>query len=79
MFNQLSNYIDDKTFKFTIYEDKIHIINFKRLITLEENYLSFSTNHKKINIIGEHFTLKKIVKNELLLTGIITKIEVIND
>lgn len=79
MFNQLSNYIEDKTFHFTMYEDKIHIINFERLITLEENYFSFSTKHKKITITGENFTLKRLLKKELLITGIISKIEVIND
>lgn len=79
MKNKLSNYINDKEFKLTIYDNKIHIINFKRIITLEDNYISFLTNDKKINIIGTNLSLKKLVAKELLINGNISKIEVINE
>lgn len=76
MLNQLRNYVEDNTFRFTIYEDRIHIINFQRIITLENNYISFTTKQKRINIIGENLSLKKILQAEILLFGKINKIEV---
>lgn len=76
MLSQLRNYVEDNTFRFTIYEDKIHIINFQRIITLEDNYISFTTKQKRINIIGENLSLKKILQTEILLFGKIAKIEV---
>ncbi len=79
MKNKLIDYINDKEFKLTIYDDKIHIINFNKLITLEDNYISFLTNNKKINITGINLSLKKIVNKEILIKGNISKVEVVND
>lgn len=79
MINQISNYIQNKTFYFTVFKDKIHIQNYKKIITLEENYLSITAENQRINITGKEFTLKKLVDNELLISGIINKIEVIHE
>jgi len=79
MFNSISNYINDKEFRFTVYENKIHIINFKRIITLEDNYISLLSQNKKINIKGINLILTKLLDNELLIKGEISNIEVLND
>ena len=45
MLNQISNYIQNKTFYFTVYKDKIHIQNYR-------NYGDFTMNfHKGLNVI----------------------------
>ena len=77
--NILYNYINDKEFRFTVYENKIHIINLKKIITLEENYISLLSSNKKINIKGNNFILLKLIDNELLIKGNISNIEVLND
>ena len=79
MFNKISNYINDKEFKFTVYEDKIHIINFNKIITLEDNYISVLSINKKINIKGLELVLIKLIDNELLVKGNVSSIEVLND
>ena len=79
MFNCISNYINDKEFRFTVYDNKIHIINFNKIITLEDNYISILSNSKKINIKGLNLVLVKLLDNELLIKGNITNIEVLND
>lgn len=79
MFNKISNYINDKEFRFTVYDNKIHIINFNRIITLEDNYISILSSNKKINLKGSNLILLKLVDNELLVKGNITSIEVLND
>lgn len=79
MFNCISNYINDKEFRFTVYDNKIHIINFNRIITLEDNYISLLSVNKKINIKGLNLVLVKLLDNELLIKGNITSIEVLND
>lgn len=78
MLDRISNFIDNNEFKFTVYEDKIHFLNFKRIISLEDNFISIISNNKRISITGKNFSLKKILKDEMLITGIITKIEVNN-
>lgn len=79
MFERINNYIQDNSFYFTVYDDKIHIINYKRIISLEDNYISLQTENKKINIIGKNFILKKLLKQEMVVEGMISKIEVLND
>ena len=79
MFNAINNYVNDKEFRFTVYEDKIHIINFKRIITLEDNYISILSINKKINIKGLNIVLIKLIDNELLFKGNVSSIEVLND
>ena len=79
MLKRISNYINDKEFRFTVYENKIHIMNYTRMIILEDQYISFQSTHKKITISGNHLVLNKLLENEMLITGMITKIEVAND
>ena len=79
MLKRLSQYINDDEFRMTIYENKIHIINFKRILSLEDNYISFQNNHQKISIIGNKLVLNKLLEKEVLIKGIILKIEVSNE
>ena len=79
MLNKIYDYISDNEFRFTIYDNKIHIINYKKIISLEDNYISFLSSNKKIIIHGNNLLLKKLLDNELLLQGSITNIEVINE
>ncbi|MBQ9019280.1 MAG: YabP/YqfC family sporulation protein [Bacilli bacterium] len=79
MFNTINNYINDKEFRFTVYNDKIHIVNFKRIITLEDNYISLVSDNKKIIINGSNLSLKKLLDNEMIIKGNASKIEVSND
>ena len=69
MLDKICNYINDNEFRFTIYEDKIHIINYKRIISLEDNYISLKTNNKKILIKGDNLILKRLLNNEMLIKG----------
>ena len=76
MLNRLTNYINDNTFRFTVYENTIHVINYKRILILEEDRISFQSKNQKIKIEGEGLILKKILNQEMLITGKIYKIEV---
>ena len=60
MLDRLTNYINDNTFRFTVYENTIHVINYKRILILEEDRISFQSKNQKIKIEGEGLILKKI-------------------
>lgn len=77
--NKIQNFINDNEFRFTIYDDMIHIINYKRIISLEEQYVSIRSPKHKIVIYGNQFCLIRLLKEELLLKGTISKIEVSNE
>ena len=79
MLDRLSNYVNDREFRFTIYENKIHFINYQKIISIENNLISLKSNTKKIIILGNNLRLKKLLKEEMLVIGNIEKIEVIND
>ena len=76
MLDRLTSYINDNTFRFTVYENTIHVINYKRILILEEDRISFQSKNQKIKIEGEGLILKKILNQEMLITGKIYKIEV---
>ena len=78
MLEKISNYVNDKEFRLTLYNDKIHIINYKKIISLENNYLSILCLNKKILVTGNNLILSKILDNELLIKGTINNIEVID-
>ena len=76
MLDRITNYINDNTFRFTVYENTIHVVNYKRILILEEDRISFQSKNQKIKIEGEGLILKKILNQEMLITGKIYKIEV---
>ena len=78
MLERFNNYINDKEFKLTVYDNKIHINNYQRIISLENDYVSLKSKTKKITIKGNNIHLKKLIDQELLLSGDINIIEVEN-
>ena len=60
MLEKISNFVNDKEFRFTIYENQIHIINYKKIISLEDDKIIIQGNQKIINIKGTHFKLEKL-------------------
>lgn len=79
MFDRINNFIKDNEFMINIYEDKIYIKNYIRIISIENNYISIYSSKKKIIIKGKNLTLKKILDYELLIVGDFNNIEVINE
>ena len=78
MFSRLSNYINNDKFSLTITDNMLHIINYKRILSLDEEYISVITDNKKINIKGDKLTPQKLLDDEILLIGKIKNIEVVN-
>ena len=79
MLDKINNYINDTEFRFTVYENKINIVNYTRIISLESNYISIKSINKKIIITGDSLILNKLLDREMLISGNISKIEVINE
>lgn len=78
MFSRLSNYINNDKFSLTITDNMLHIINYKKILSLDEEYISVITDNKKINIKGDKLTPQKLLDDEILLIGKIKNIEVVN-
>jgi len=79
MLKKINNYINDNNFKLSLYKNKLNIVNYKKLLSLEENYISILLEKKKLIIKGSNLFLIKILDNELLIKGNIKSIEVIDE
>lgn len=68
--------MEDLEFRFTVYENKIHIVNYTKIIEIDKESIRIKSRNKIYSIKGNNLFLEKILDQELLVKGIITKIEV---
>ena len=75
MLNRLKDYINDDSFKINIYKNKINIVNYLDIITLEDNRISLKYQEGMIVIKGNNLSVNKLLDNEILITGEIKSVE----
>jgi len=63
----------------TIYENNLHVFNYDKLEKLSSDEIIIKLNNKIIKIIGNDMKIKQMTKQELLINGIILKVELIYD
>lgn len=73
--NNFKEYIVNNKFVINIYDNLIDIINYTSIGLIEENKISIIGDNKNILIIGKTLSLKKMLNKEILISGIIKKIE----
>lgn len=78
MKDKVRNYFDDLEFRFTVYPDRIHIINYSKILSLENDRVSILLNKKRIIFKGNNFALNKLLDDEVLIFGEVNGVE-IND
>lgn len=76
MFRRVYEYVKDEEFRFTIYSDRIHIINYEKINTLNSDYILIEGIDRKISIKGKNLVLNKLVEKEVLIIGEVNNIEV---
>lgn len=76
MLNRLKEYINDNEFRLTVFDDRVHVINFLNIVSLEEERISFITNKGRVIIKGKNLCLNKLLYDEVLISGTIMNIEV---
>ena len=75
MLRQIKNYIVDDKFRITILNNQVDLMNYTDIVTIQKNMVSIDVYDKKINIKGKNMSLKKLLDNEILIRGLIKKIE----
>ena len=53
MLERIKDYINDNEFRMTIFIDRIHIVNYLKIISLEDERVSFLTTKGRIIIKGK--------------------------
>ena len=75
MINRLVNYIKDNNFKISYVNDSVNIVNYDKIIEIENTVITITKEDKIIFIKGSDLRLNKLLDNEVVITGNINKIE----
>lgn len=75
MFNNIRNYLNDSKWKINIFDNKINIVNYLDIITLEDTRISIKCNDCNIIVKGKNLTVNKLLDNEMLIIGTILSVE----
>ncbi len=70
------NYIKDNEFRMNVLDKKINIINYKELLSMEEDKILLLSSIGKITIKGNNLSVTKLLNKELLVVGKVTNIEI---
>ena len=77
MLRKMYEYIKDEEFRYTIYNDRIHIINYENINSLNSEKVFIRYGNKRIKVKGRGLVLNRLLENEALIIGEVTNIEVI--
>ena len=75
MIKRLINYIKDDRFKIIYINNSVDIINYEKILEVKVDLVTLEKENKLIYIKGENLKLDKLLDNEVLITGLISKIE----
>lgn len=74
LLDRMNNYINESEYKIIIKNNMVNIINYNKI--LDFNATKISVRHSKgiTDIIGKNLVVNKMLNDEILITGIITNI-----
>lgn len=75
MLKKIKDYVIDDKLRVNILENKINIVNYIDIVTIETERICVLSRTKKIIIKGKNLTLNKLLENEVLISGDIKSIE----
>ena len=69
------NYVRDDEFRMIVLENRIDIVNYLDLLSMDVDRISFSLHNGRVVIKGKDLSLKKLLNKEVLIVGNISSIE----
>ena len=79
MLRNIREYIDNSEFQLNLLKGIDNVINYHEFLQINSKEMIFTTSFCKINVKGNNLVLSKLLDSELLITGDIDAIEVINE
>lgn len=77
--DKLRDYIVDNEFRITFFENRTHVMNYLELLSLGSDRIALKTAHLSITLWGEDLVLSKMLEQEIMILGRITKVEMTYD
>ena len=75
MIKKIVNYIRDNGFKINFVNNKLNIVNYDEILDVNSNSIRIIKENKTITIYGSDLKLSKLLDKEILICGLIKKIE----
>ena len=78
IYEEIRSFIKDDIFKFTYTNQYLDVINYLKIIILEDDRIEIMIPDKILKIRGKNLTLKRIMNKELLIVGDIFELKMVN-
>lgn len=75
MKDSLINFLYDKNYFINIYDEFIHVFNYQELVSLSSKKIVLKMETFKIEVTGDNLFITRMLPNEILIKGIIGKVE----
>lgn len=75
MISKIVDYIKDDKLKIRYIDNSVNIVNYDNILEIKNNMVTVIKDKKIIIIKGNDLKLNKLLDKEILITGIINKIE----
>ncbi len=68
------NFLYDKNYFISVYDDYVHVYNYKELISLTSKLIIFKMDDFNLEIKGDNLFITKMMASEVLIKGKLWKI-----
>ena len=75
MIEKIVHYIKDNSLKIKYFDNNVNIVNYDKILEIKSDVITIIKDNKLILIRGENLKLTKLLDNEILIIGIIKRIE----
>jgi len=75
MLDRVKDYIKDEEFRMTIFKNRVHIVNYQEVLSLEPSRVSIQIENKRMILKGTKLIVKKLLDHEILIQGEIHSVE----
>jgi len=75
MIKKIVNYIKSPSLKIIYCQNNVNVINYDKILEIKDDIVLLLVSNKRVIVSGENLRIIKLLDNELLITGIIKKIE----
>ena len=79
MLAKIRNYILDEEFKIKVFRNKIGIENYTEIEHFDDKKIVINYDKEKVIINGNELVIEKLLDDEILISGLIIKIEFIDE
>lgn len=75
MIEKIVHYVKDNKLKIKYFDNNLNVDNYDKILEVKDDIITFIKDNNLITIKGKDLRLSKLLDDEVLITGIIKKIE----